>query len=105
MPALTVVTSPSIEDCSTPQKPQSTRAQSYGTDSTRSGTPTGSPTDSTRTSSPLSQEQFDPPSRKKESTSDILRAKLEALAIVEEDVELSQRFSDGVLIGQSNVPC
>jgi len=108
MPALTVVTSPSIED--SPQKPLSTRAQSYVTDSTRSGSPTGSPTespnDSTRTSSPLSQEQFDPPSRKKESQpSDILRAKLEALAIVEEDVELSQRFSDAVRLGKSNVPC
>jgi len=105
MPALTVETALPLPTEMTPPKPTQLRMGSCGTDSTRSGTPTESPMDSTRTSSPLSQEQFDPPTRKKESTSDILRAKLEALAIVEEDVDLSQRFSDAVKLGKSNVPC
>merc|ERR1719359_279293 len=56
--------------------------------STQSGL--GSPTASTLTSSPLSQ---------------ALPAKLESLAIVSEDVQLGQRFSDHMQLSKDNGPC
>lgn len=64
----------------------------------------GSPTESTRASSPKSQvsEDWHAPSS---PPSAVLRAKLEALAIVSEDVELAQSFSDYVKLGKENIAC
>jgi hypothetical protein len=82
---------PSMEDC-----PAQPKLSSKLSDSMISG----SPTESTCASSPVSESWHAPT-----SPDDVLRAKLEAIAIVAEDVELAQNFSDQVKLRKENAAC
>jgi len=92
-----------VSEMPQPKQERMQSANSSMTLSTQSGT--GSPTESTRASSPLSQDLPADPSSPEDCCSPELLAKLESLAIVSEDVQLGQRFSDYVRLGKDNGPC
>merc|ERR1719487_586379 len=67
--------------------------------------PTGSPTDSTRASSPSNSVSDNDEKLRSTMYSSLVMVKLAQLAIVPDDVYVCQRFSDGARIGVDNVAC